>query len=175
MGNKYKNNGTGHVLLNRKICCAVWATFSHADILDLELNKAWRAITECLKPIYVEELHLLTGIVPPNIRRDVYARMERPKQMEQETHSLFSHIPARGRLKSMKDFLASVKHQTAEEIKEAPNHTSYKRWSCHHENKLLCKLCLNPRPQQWGPIYHFLCKPAMWTRWMAGAAPHKKG
>ena len=25
------------------------------------------------------------------------------------------------------------------------------------------------------PVYHFFCKPAMWTRWMAGTAPHKSG
>ena len=31
------------------------------------------------------------------------------KQMEQETHSLFGHIPARSHLKSRKDFLTSVK------------------------------------------------------------------
>ena len=35
--------------------------------------------------------------------------MERTKQIEQETHSLFGHIPARSRLKSRKDFLTSVK------------------------------------------------------------------
>ena len=72
------------------------------DILDPELNKACRAIT-------VEDLYLLAGIAPPDIKRYVCARMERTKQMEQETHSLFGHIPARSRLKSRKDFLTSVK------------------------------------------------------------------
>ena len=47
--------------------------------------------------------------MPPDIRRDVCARMERTKQLEEETHSLFGHIPARSRLKSRKDFLTSVK------------------------------------------------------------------
>ena len=45
----------------------------------------------------------------PNIRRDVYARMERTKQMDQDTHSLFDHIPASNHLKSRKDFQKSVK------------------------------------------------------------------
>ena len=58
---------------------------------------------------YVEDLYLLAGIAPPDISRDVCARMERTKQIEQETHSLFGHIPARSRLKSGKDFLTSVK------------------------------------------------------------------
>ena len=86
----------------------VCARSTYADILDPELNKACRAITGCLKPTYVEDLYLLAGIASPDIRRDVCARMERTKQMEQESHSLFGHIPARSRLKSMKDFLTSV-------------------------------------------------------------------
>ena len=51
---------------------------------------------------------MLAGVVPPNIGRDVYARMEITQQMEQKTHSLFGHIPARCHLKSRKDFLISV-------------------------------------------------------------------
>ena len=47
--------------------------------------------------------------MPPDIRRDVCARMERSKQIEQETHSLFGHIPARSHMKSRKDFLTIVK------------------------------------------------------------------
>ena len=53
-------------------------------------------------------LVFVAGIAPPNIRRDVCARMERTKQMKQETHLLFGHIPVRTRLKSRKDFLISV-------------------------------------------------------------------
>ena len=63
----------------------VWARSAYADILDPELNKACRTITGCLKSTYVEDLYLLAGIAPPDIRKDVYARMERTKQMEQET------------------------------------------------------------------------------------------
>ena len=87
----------------------VWARSTYADILDPELNKACRAIAGFLKPTYVEDLYLLAGIAPPDIRRDVCGRMERTKQMEQETHSLFGHLPARIRLKSRKDFLTRVK------------------------------------------------------------------
>ena len=66
-------------------------------------------MTGCLKPIYVEDLYLLAGIVPPNTRRYVYAGMEKNKHMEQETHSLFVHITVRSRLKSINNFLTSVK------------------------------------------------------------------
>ena len=87
----------------------VWARSTYADILDPELNKACRAIAGCLKPTYVEDLYLLAGIAPSDIRRDVCSRMERTKQMEQATHFLFGHTPARSRLKSKNDFLTSVK------------------------------------------------------------------
>ena len=88
----------------------VWARSTYADIVDPELNKACRAITGYLKPTYVEDLYLLAGIAPPVvIRRDLCARMEQTKQMEQETHFLFGHIPARSFLKSRKDFMTSVK------------------------------------------------------------------
>ena len=44
------------------------------------------------------------------------------------------------------------------------NHTSYKRWSCYGDYKLLCKLCRNFLPQQW--VSDFLaglpCGPAGW-------------
>ena len=87
----------------------VWARSTYAYILDPDLNKTCRAMTGCLKPTYVEYLYLIAGIGPPDIRRDVCARIERTKQIEQETHSLFCHIPERSRLKSIKYFLTSVK------------------------------------------------------------------
>ena len=52
----------------------------------------------------------------------------------------------------------------------APNDTAYKRWSCHSGHKILSN---QPAPINGGPIYHFWGKPAMRTRWMAGAASHK--
>ena len=62
-------------------------------------------MTGCLKSTYAENLYLLAEIAPPDIRRDVCARIEQTKRMEQETHSLFGHIPAGSR----KDFMTSVK------------------------------------------------------------------
>ena len=80
MGNKckhYQNNGTGPVLLIAEYPALVWARSTYADILDPELNKAFRAITCCLKATYVEDLYLLAGSSPSYTRRDVCARMER--------------------------------------------------------------------------------------------------
>ena len=86
----------------------VWERSAYAHLLNPELNQACRAITGCLRPTNVENLYLLAGIAPPEIRRSVCARVERTKQVERETHSLFGHIPARRRLKSRRSFLTSV-------------------------------------------------------------------
>ena len=86
----------------------VWERSSYVHLLNPELNQACRAITGCLRPTNVENLYLLAGIAPPEIRRSVCARVERTKQAERETHSLFGHTPARRRLKSRRSFLTSV-------------------------------------------------------------------
>ena len=70
---------------------------------------ACRAVTGCLKPTYVEDLYLLAGIVPPDIRRDVCARVEKTKQETNEAHSLYGQNPAERRLESRNCFLRSVK------------------------------------------------------------------
>ena len=86
----------------------VWERSAYAHLLNPELNQACRAITGCLKPTNVENLYLLAGIAPPEIRRSVCARVEITKQVERETHALFGHTPARRRLKLRKSFLTSV-------------------------------------------------------------------
>ena len=50
--------------------CQVWDRSSHASKLDPELNDACRSITGCLMSSNVEELYLLAGIAPPDIRRN---------------------------------------------------------------------------------------------------------
>ena len=49
----------------------------------------------------------------------------------------------------------------------APNHTAYKRWSCHRGHKLLCKLCRTFPPPAIGARFTVLgasrpCGPAGW-------------
>ena len=86
----------------------VWARSPHAKNLDPALNQACRTVTGCLKHTNVENLYLLAGIAPPNIRRDVCARVEKQKQETKPTHSLFGQTPATRRLKSRHCFLSSV-------------------------------------------------------------------
>ena len=87
----------------------VWARSSHAQKLNRELNSACRAVTGCLKPSNVEDLYLLAGIAPPDIRRDVCAWVEKTKQETNEAHSLYGQNPAERRLESRNCFLCSVK------------------------------------------------------------------
>ena len=87
----------------------VWASSSHAQKLNPELNSACRAVTGCLKPTNVEGMYLLAGIAPPDIRRDVCARVENTKQETNEAHSLYGQNPAERRLKSRNCFFRSVK------------------------------------------------------------------
>ena len=74
---------------------SVWARSHHAHVLDSELSTACRAITGCLKPTNVEDLYLLAGIAPPDIRRDVCARVERKKRESRVGHSLYGQNPQR--------------------------------------------------------------------------------
>ena len=87
----------------------VWARSSHAQKLNPELNSACRAVTGCLMPTNVADLYLLSGIAPPDIRRDVCARVEKTKQETNADHSLYGQNPAERRLKSRNCFLRSVK------------------------------------------------------------------
>ena len=88
--------------------CPVWARSPHASKLDPELNDACRSITGCLRPTNVEELYLLAGIAPPDIRRDVCARVEKKKQETNAAHSLHGQVPAERRLKR-ECFISSVR------------------------------------------------------------------
>ena len=88
----------------------VWVRSHHAHVLDSELNTACtcRAITGCLKPTNVEDMYLLAGITPPDIRRDVCDRVEKKKQESNLAHSLSGQNPTENRLKSRSCFLSSV-------------------------------------------------------------------
>ena len=102
----YQNNS---IYSAAEYACPVWARSPHAYKLDPELNDECRSITGCLRPTNVEELYLLAGIAPPDIRRDVCARVEKKKQETNAAHSLHGHITVERRLKR-ECFLSSVRH-----------------------------------------------------------------
>ena len=55
--------------------CPVWARSTHAHKLNPALNDCCRIISGCLKPTNLDSVHLLAGIAPPHIRRNVACRM----------------------------------------------------------------------------------------------------
>ena len=65
-------------------------------------------------------MYLLSGIAPLAIRRDVCARVERPKQLTRQTHSLLGQIPAASCLKS-RHFLSSIRHANFLKLLDAAN------------------------------------------------------
>ena len=153
----------------------VWERSAHAHLLNPELNQACRAITGCLKPTNIENLYLLAGISPPEIRRSVCARVERTKEPGRERDPLhvWTHT-ARSRLKSRRSFLTSVQpvyfpakvirvnewkrrleeNAHADLVNLAPNDTAYKWWSCYSGFKLLCKLCRTSPPPAMGARFN---------------------
>ena len=63
------------------------------------------------------------GIIAPNIIRDICVRIERTKQMEPKTYSLFDHISARNEVRKglhnkCKTLLLSPKSRTMERVEE---------------------------------------------------------
>ena len=86
----------------------VWERSSQANRPSQALNLACRSITGCLKPTNIEDFYLIAGMTPPDIRREVCARVERTKQTKDERHSLFSHTPAPVHLKSKHPFLPNI-------------------------------------------------------------------
>ena len=69
----------------------VWERSAYSHLLNPELNQACRAITGCLRPTNVENLYLLAGIAPSEIRRSVCARVERTKQVERDPLPVWAH------------------------------------------------------------------------------------
>lgn len=88
--------------------CPVWERSSHAKKLDPALNNTCRSITGCLKPTNINNLHLLAGIAPADVRREVASRVEMTKATSDERHLLYGRVPPAQRLKSRRSFLSHV-------------------------------------------------------------------
>ena len=88
--------------------CPVWGRSAHAKKLDPVLNTSCRCITGCMKPTKTDDLYLLSGIAPPDVRRTAASQKERLRQSEDERHPLYNHSAERQRLKSRRSFLATV-------------------------------------------------------------------
>ena len=88
--------------------CPVWEHSAHAKRLDPVLNESCRLITGCLKPTNVDNLHLLSGVAPPEIQREAASKLERSRQAYNPRHMFFNHQPAPSRLKLRRSYLHCV-------------------------------------------------------------------
>ena len=88
------------------LSCRVRLPCAHK--LNPALHDCCRIISGCLKPKYLDSVHLLASIAPPHTRRTVACRMERTRQTTDAIHQLFHHQPATSRLKSRESFMHTV-------------------------------------------------------------------
>lgn len=88
--------------------CPVWHKSSHAKQVDVALNETCRIVTGCLKASPIDKLHKLAGIAPPDVRREVAAKLERHKAEHNTDHLLHGYQPPLSRLKSRKSFMRTT-------------------------------------------------------------------
>ena len=104
-----KNNSIGIKLLCGKICCTCLGEITLRPGTEYRTKQSCGVVTGCLKPTNVIYMYLLAGIAPPDIRRDVCARVEKTEQETNEAHSIYGQHPAERWIKSMNCFLHNVK------------------------------------------------------------------
>ena len=66
---------------------AAWSRSSHANKVNTELNKCCRTITGTMKATPLQDLYVLSGIAPPDIRRETCSMIERQKQLTDARHA----------------------------------------------------------------------------------------
>ena len=86
-------------------CASVWGRSAHAHKVNPVLNRACRVVTGNLRSTPLNALYRISGISPPDIRRDTIARVERHKQLTGPRHRLYQHTEAQRRLRSRKSFM----------------------------------------------------------------------
>ena len=51
-------------------CAPVWHHSAHTELVDTALNSAMRLVTGCIRPTPTSQLSILSGIAPPDLRRE---------------------------------------------------------------------------------------------------------
>ena len=89
-------------------CAPVWGRSVHTKKIDVCLNNTMRTITGCLRPTPVHDLPVLSGIPPPDLRREEITAKLALKAKENPKSSLhqvmLSHPSSTQRLKSRRPF-----------------------------------------------------------------------
>lgn len=103
--------------------CPVWRQSSHTKKVDIALNDIIRLITGCLKPTSIDKVQILSGIVPPEIRREIAANIEKGKQINDDRHVMYGITSTRSRLKSRNYFM-----KTTSPLRETPMKSRTEAW-----------------------------------------------
>lgn len=129
----------------------VWARSCHAKKVDIALNETSRIISGCLKSTPVEEILVLSGIAPSDIKREIASVIERHKQQNDPRHPLHGKNPAQSRLRSRKSFLTMI-----QPIRNPPEKERINRWK-EREQKFTRELKKElPKGRNW-----------KWEKWKA--------
>lgn len=112
--------------------CEAWGRSSHVKQVDTAVNDTCRIITGCLRPTPRENLFILAGIAPPQVRRVVAADVERTKQIGDARHVLFEYTASTRRLKSRNSFMAAT-----EELTMSPEDKRLILWNAMLHNNVM--------------------------------------
>jgi len=76
--------------------------------VDIALNDTIRLITGCLKPTSIDKIQILSGIASPEVRREIAAKIERGKQINDDRRVMYGLTSTRSRLKSRNYFMKTT-------------------------------------------------------------------
>ena len=74
-----------------QFACPVWERSAHVKKLNPTLNYTCQLITGCLKLTNTNNLYVLAGIAPPDIRTAVVSQTERKRRITDIKHHLHGH------------------------------------------------------------------------------------
>ena len=80
-------------------CSTIWGQSAHVKKLDTKLNSAMRIVTGCVKSTPTECLPVLSGIMPPSLRRELAAKNLAKKVMRDPTHIMHEMLGYEHRLR----------------------------------------------------------------------------
>jgi len=95
------------------------------------LNETCRIISGCLKPTPIKEIQVLSGIAPPDIRKEIASEIERHKQLNDPRHLLHGKKPPQSRLEFRKSFLITI-----QPIKNSLEKEKINRWKEREQNAM---------------------------------------
>ena len=113
-------------------CAPTWSRSRHTSLLDVSLNCALRTITGCVQPTPVEQLPVLAGIPPAELRRRAasLALVRRAMDPDHLLHHAITREETQNRLKSRRPFATSGKDLLSTTLpNETKTHWIARMWS----------------------------------------------